>query len=95
MLAGIGREAEIKLDLAEWGYGDYEGKLSSDIRQTRSSKMAFEAVALFCYQVKKCIGTITTDEASMIAPSTPSSSSTSHRWLGTQTPNSQLTQEAQ
>jgi broad specificity phosphatase PhoE len=34
-LAGLSGEAEIELDLAEWDYGDYEGKLSSEIRQER------------------------------------------------------------
>ncbi len=34
-LVGLGRQAEIEPDLAEWNYGDYEGKLSSDIRQRR------------------------------------------------------------
>jgi broad specificity phosphatase PhoE len=34
-LVGLGREAEIEPDLAEWDYGSYEGKLSSDIRQER------------------------------------------------------------
>ena len=30
-LVGLGREAEIEPDLAEWDYGDYEGKRSSEI----------------------------------------------------------------
>jgi broad specificity phosphatase PhoE len=34
-LVGLSGEAEIELDLAEWDYGDYEGKLSSEIRQER------------------------------------------------------------
>jgi probable phosphoglycerate mutase len=34
-LAGLGPQAEIEPDLAEWDYGDYEGKLSSDIRKGR------------------------------------------------------------
>jgi probable phosphoglycerate mutase len=34
-LAGLGERAEIEPDLAEWDYGDYEGKLSSDIRMGR------------------------------------------------------------
>jgi broad specificity phosphatase PhoE len=34
-LVGLGPEADIEPDLAEWDYGDYEGKLSSDIRQGR------------------------------------------------------------
>ena len=34
-LVGLGREVEIEPDLAEWDYGDYEGKLSADIRAER------------------------------------------------------------
>lgn len=34
-LAGLGSQAEIEPDLAEWDYGDYEGKRSSDIRRER------------------------------------------------------------
>ncbi len=34
-LAGLGHLAEPEPDLAEWDYGDYEGKLSSDIRTGR------------------------------------------------------------
>ena len=34
-LVALGRQAEIEPDLAEWDYGDYEGKRSSDIRQDR------------------------------------------------------------
>ncbi|MEP6840766.1 MAG: histidine phosphatase family protein, partial [Bradyrhizobium sp.] len=34
-LVGLGREAKIEADLVEWDYGDYEGKLSSDIRKQR------------------------------------------------------------
>jgi broad specificity phosphatase PhoE len=34
-LVGLGQEAEIEPDLAEWDYGDYEGKLSSEIREER------------------------------------------------------------
>ena len=34
-LVGLGREADVEPDLAEWDYGDYEGKRSSDIRQER------------------------------------------------------------
>ena len=34
-LVGLGAEAEIEPDLAEWDYGDYEGRLSSDIRRGR------------------------------------------------------------
>ncbi len=34
-LVGLGAQAEIEPDLAEWDYGDYEGRLSSDIRKER------------------------------------------------------------
>lgn len=34
-LAGLGPRREIEPDLAEWDYGDYEGRLSSDIRKAR------------------------------------------------------------
>jgi broad specificity phosphatase PhoE len=34
-LVGLGQEAQIEPDLAEWDYGDYEGKLSSDIHKKR------------------------------------------------------------
>jgi probable phosphoglycerate mutase len=34
-LAGLGQRAETEPDLAEWDYGDYEGKLSADIRMGR------------------------------------------------------------
>jgi probable phosphoglycerate mutase len=34
-LAGLGSMAEIEPDLAEWDYGDYEGKRSADILPTR------------------------------------------------------------
>jgi broad specificity phosphatase PhoE len=34
-LVGLGRDAKIEPDLAEWDYGDYEGKLSSEIRKER------------------------------------------------------------
>ena len=40
-LAGLGQEAEIEPDLAEWDYGDYEGKLSTDIRKERPDWNAF------------------------------------------------------
>jgi broad specificity phosphatase PhoE len=35
VLAGLGAEAETEPDLAEWDYGDYEGKRSVDIRKDR------------------------------------------------------------
>ena len=34
-LAGLGGSAEIEPDLAEWDYGEYEGRTSRDIRQSR------------------------------------------------------------
>lgn len=34
-LAGLGQAAEIEPDLAEWDYGEYEGKRSIDIRKER------------------------------------------------------------
>ena len=34
-LAGLSRAAEVEPDLAEWDYGDYEGRTSRDIRQDR------------------------------------------------------------
>jgi broad specificity phosphatase PhoE len=34
-LAGLGALAEVEPDLSEWDYGDYEGKLSADIRTER------------------------------------------------------------
>ncbi len=34
-LVGLGDLAEIEPDLAEWNYGDYEGKRSADIRKER------------------------------------------------------------
>ena len=40
-LAGLGQRAETEPDLAEWDYGDYEGKLSSDIRVGRPDWNAF------------------------------------------------------
>ena len=34
-LAGLGAAAEKEPDLAEWDYGDYEGKLTADVRKQR------------------------------------------------------------
>jgi broad specificity phosphatase PhoE len=34
-LAGLGGSAEIEPDLAEWDYGEYEGRTSADIRHDR------------------------------------------------------------
>ena len=33
-LIGLGREAEIEPDLAEWDYGDYEGVSTAEVRRT-------------------------------------------------------------
>jgi probable phosphoglycerate mutase len=41
VLAGLGSGAMVEADLAEWKYGDYEGKRSSDIRQQRPGWNAF------------------------------------------------------
>jgi probable phosphoglycerate mutase len=38
----LGARAEIEQDLQEWDYGDYEGKLSSDIRKERPGWNAFQ-----------------------------------------------------
>lgn len=40
-LAGFGTHAEIDSDLAEWDYGDYEGKRSVEIRQMRPDWILF------------------------------------------------------
>jgi probable phosphoglycerate mutase len=40
-LAGLGDKAEIEPDLAEWDYGEYEGKLSRDIRIKHPGWSAF------------------------------------------------------
>ena len=40
-LAGLGGQAEIDSDLLEWDYGDYEGRLSPDIRKERPGWNAF------------------------------------------------------
>ena len=34
-LVGLSQGAEIELDLAEWNYGDYEGRCTADIRKER------------------------------------------------------------
>jgi broad specificity phosphatase PhoE len=34
-LAGVGHEAKVEPDLAEWNYGDYEGRRSVDIQEGR------------------------------------------------------------
>ena len=41
-LAGVLPQATIDADLAEWEYGDYEGRLSSEIRATRPGWTIFE-----------------------------------------------------
>ena len=41
-LAGLGLAARIEPDLAEWNYGDYEGRLSADIRRERPGWSMFE-----------------------------------------------------
>jgi probable phosphoglycerate mutase len=40
-LAGLGSVARIEPDLAEWDYGEYEGKRSADIREARPGWMIF------------------------------------------------------
>jgi probable phosphoglycerate mutase len=40
-LAGLGKEAELEPNLAEWDYGDYEGMLSTEIRKERPDWMVF------------------------------------------------------
>lgn len=40
-LAGLADEAEVVPDLAEWDYGDYEGKLSADILAGRPGWSAY------------------------------------------------------
>ena len=40
-LAGLGDAAEIEPDLAEWDYGQYEGRTSRDIRQDRPGWTVF------------------------------------------------------
>ena len=42
MLAGLGRKPEIEPDLAEWDYGDYEGKRSAGIRESRPGWNVFQ-----------------------------------------------------
>jgi len=40
-LAGLGASAEMDPDLAEWDYGDYEGKLSAEILRERPGWLLF------------------------------------------------------
>jgi broad specificity phosphatase PhoE len=41
-LVGLGNAAEIEPDLAEWDYGDYEGKTSAEIRKDRPEWNVFQ-----------------------------------------------------
>ena len=41
-LAGLGFAAQIEPDLAEWDYGDYEGRTSADIRRQRPDWSMFK-----------------------------------------------------
>lgn len=41
-IAGVSPQAIVEPDLAEWDYGEYEGRLSSDIRATRPGWTIFE-----------------------------------------------------
>lgn len=40
-LAGLGAAAEIEQDLAEWDYGDYEGRRTADIHRERPGWVVF------------------------------------------------------
>jgi broad specificity phosphatase PhoE len=40
-LAGYGEHAQIDNDLVEWNYGDYEGRTTAEIRQTRPDWQLF------------------------------------------------------
>jgi broad specificity phosphatase PhoE len=40
-LVGLGAQAEVEPDLAEWDYGDYEGKRSAEIREDRPGWSVF------------------------------------------------------
>jgi broad specificity phosphatase PhoE len=40
-LAGFGAKAEVDADLCEWGYGDYEGRRTADIRAERPDWLLF------------------------------------------------------
>ncbi len=42
VLADLGRSAALEPELAEWDYGDYEGRTSADIRQDRPGWNIFE-----------------------------------------------------
>ena len=41
VLAGLGGSAEVEPDLAEWDYGDYEGRTSPEVRQGRPGRSVF------------------------------------------------------
>ena len=41
ILSGLGAAAVVEPDLAEWNYGEYEGKLTSEIRKQRPGWNAF------------------------------------------------------
>jgi probable phosphoglycerate mutase len=41
VLAGLGPAVVVEPDLAEWNYGEYEGRLSTDIRKTHPGWNAF------------------------------------------------------
>ena len=40
-MAGYGQHAIVDDDLVEWNYGDYEGKTTAEIRQTRPDWQLF------------------------------------------------------
>ncbi|HWB11781.1 MAG TPA: histidine phosphatase family protein [Pirellulales bacterium] len=40
-LAGFGQQADVDPDLAEWNYGDYEGRRTAEIRQQRPGWLLF------------------------------------------------------
>jgi probable phosphoglycerate mutase len=61
-LAGLGGSAEVEPDLAEWDYGDYEGRTSRDIRLDRPGWTVFrdgcpggEAVAMVSVRADRLI----------------------------------------
>jgi broad specificity phosphatase PhoE len=65
-LAGLGGSAEVEPDLAEWDYGDYEGRTSDDIRQGRPGWNVFrdgcpdgESVAAVTLRADRLITRIT------------------------------------
>ena len=62
-LAGLGAAATVEPDLAEWDYGDYEGKRSLDIRKQRADWNVFrdgcpggESVTQICQRADRLIG---------------------------------------